>query len=407
MTHLEQSRAQEIIRVSDYSIVQTVASTRLDHGGTSRSVPALAQSLGRIGVDWYLVSTCPAGHETPSGLPKDGERWFLAPEKPNRMRLDGAKAMKRQLKTLLAQPSAKRWLVHDHGVWLPSNHFVADLCQRRSVPRIVSPRGMLSPWSMNFSAWKKKIAWPLFQRRDLTSAAGFHATCEAEADDIARLGFKQPVCVAPNGLSIKEETLQTLRNSTLSRGAPDPQNPGAAKTALFLSRIHPKKGLLQWIDVWKQVQPSGWKMRIIGPDEAGHAAEVEATIRKAGLEDEIEISGERNDTEKWQEYVAADLFVLPTFSENFGIVIAEAMASGLPVLTTTGAPWKCLQEHRMGWWVDPTPEMLTSAFRNAISKSPAELSEMGRRGSQYAMTHFSWKETARKLSDFYLSILNQ
>ncbi len=146
------------------------------------------------------------------------------------------------------------------------------------------------------------------------------------------------------------------------------------KIALFLSRLHPGKGLMDLVGAWQRVRPEGWKMRVIGPDVCGHKAEVMAAVRDAKLESMFEFAGELNDDEKWQEYVDADLFIHPTHSENFGISVAEALAAGVPVITTKGAPWEELMEEsgRCGWWVDIGVEGLDVRL-TMVWKGPREV----------------------------------
>jgi glycosyltransferase involved in cell wall biosynthesis len=170
---------------------------------------------------------------------------------------------------------------------------------------------------------------------------------------------------------------------------------------LFLSRIHPVKGLPMLIDAWSQVDPDGWRLVIAGPDEEGHRAEVESKVRERALADVVDFVGPVSNDEKWTLYRNSDLFVLPTYSENFGIVVAEALASGCPVLTTTGAPWQMLEEHGCGWWVEPTAEQVASALREAVERSNHDRSAMGKRGRELVKRRFSWSSIAERLVQTY------
>jgi glycosyltransferase involved in cell wall biosynthesis len=109
--------------------------------------------------------------------------------------------------------------------------------------------------------------------------------------------------------------------------------------ALFLSRLHPLKGLGMLIDAWAEIPHAGWQLLVVGTDEAGHEAEIKARVERRGLAGAVTFGGPRYGDEKVAVMQAADLFVLPTHSENFGIVVAEALACGVPVITTKGAPW--------------------------------------------------------------------
>jgi glycosyltransferase involved in cell wall biosynthesis len=372
-------------------VIQTIAGTRLDHGGTSRSVPALCDALVDLGIDNYLVTARPADPSILCNYPADTSRVRIGKESKLSRQLGVGRQFRSALKKLVS--NVQDVIVHDHAVWLATNHAVARFCNQNNIQRIVSPRGMLGQWAMGNGRWKKRLAWALYQRIDLANAVGFHATSEQEADEIRSLGFQQPVIVAPNGVDIPNQL-------------PARQNLGF-RQALFLSRLHPKKGLLQLVQAWKSSEmPAEWHLTIAGPDENGHQQETLNLIKHLGLTDRISFAGPLDDTSKWQAYVNSDLFVLPSFNENFGIVIAEAMAAGLPVITTTGTPWSILDSQNMGWWVEPHVDALSAALAKASVMTHESLAEMGRKASDYVRSTYSWNETAARLAEFYLSIIN-
>jgi glycosyltransferase involved in cell wall biosynthesis len=247
---------------------------------------------------------------------------------------------------------------------------------------------MLEPWSMRQSRWKKSIAWRLYQERDLRAALVFHATSDAEAESIRGLGFRQPIAIVPNGVTVPPLL-------------PDVQPTAGKRIALFLSRLHPKKGVIDLIEAWARVRPAGWLLQIAGHDDGGHQADIERAIFRNSLSDLVSLTGGVSDAEKWKTYRGADLFILPTKSENFGIVIAEALACGLPVITTRGAPWQDLLRYQCGWWVDLSVEALTSAIEVATAAPIASLREMGRRGRVLVEKELSWARAAREMRQLY------
>ena len=119
------------------------------------------------------------------------------------------------------------------------------------------------------------------------------------------------------------------------------------------------------IDAWARVRPDGWRLRIAGPDEAGHQRQVERAVSAAGLGEVVSFTGPVEPEMKKAAFLDADLFVLPTYSESFGMVVAEALAHGLPVLTTTAAPWSILRERGCGWSVDATVDGIAEGLRQA------------------------------------------
>lgn len=282
-------------------------------------------------------------------------------------------------------------VAHTHGLWVPANRAAALAARQAGVPLVVSPKGMLSERALSVKRTKKRIGWYLYQRRGLQYATAFQATSEAEAKDIRRHGFHQPIAVIPHGVSLP----------------PPPVRPDArdVRTALFLSRFHPIKGLPDLVEAWARVKPLGWRLLLVGPDEGGHRSEIERLVAERGLTDRIQFHQPVGEEEKQDVLREADLFVLPSHSENFGLVVAEALASGLPVLTTRGTPWQILSSERCGWWTDTGPDALSEALQKATATPISELRAMGARGRDYAKKALSWQRSGRDHLDLYRWLL--
>ncbi len=284
-------------------------------------------------------------------------------------------------------------VLHDTGLWLPNNHACAMAARQLRLPYVSSPRGMLAPWSLQYRGFKKRLAWALYQHRDLGTARLLHATSAQEAGELHALGLRQPIAVIPNGVALPQ---------TIPGPSSTAQFPGdGERTALFLSRLHPKKGLLDLVQAWAVVQPIGWRMLIGGGDERGHRAEVEAAVRERGLTGQFQFIGEVAERAKWSLYRDADLFILPSHSENFGLVVAEALASGVPVITTRGTPWREVEEHRCGWWTESGVEPLARALRAAIAVTDLERHEMGQRGRLLIESRYAWARAAEAMKAAY------
>ena len=354
-------------------------------------MPALAEALARVGRRVELLTR--AG--------PDGARPELAPDPalvpthaipvgPGSRRgrdFAFARALSATLRARLGQGGVQA--VHDAGLWLPANHAAATEARRAGVPFVASPWGMLEPSALGYRAWRKALAWRLFQRRDLAGAALLHAISEMEAETFRGAGLANAVAVAPNGVDFPPAL--PLR----------PMTSAPPRTALFLSRLHPKKGLADLAAAWREARPAGWRMLVAGPDESGHRAEIEATVRSLGMANEWEFAGPVDSARKWELYAAADLFVLPTHSENFGLVVAEALAAGCPVLTTRRAPWPGLLDHACGWWIDPGWETLASALREACALTDSARRAMGARGAEWVRREFTWESAATTLAAAY------
>jgi glycosyltransferase involved in cell wall biosynthesis len=288
-------------------------------------------------------------------------------------------------------------ILHDNGLWLPHNHRLAALAKRRGIPRIVSTRGMLEPWALNHKRWKKAIAWSVYQRRDLASADCHHATAEAEARHLKRLALDVPVCTIPNGVDLPEAAVTSGRRALA---------PKTRKTALFMGRLYPVKGLPMLLEAWAQLRPNGWHLSIAGPDERGHRRQLEHFISTAGLDETVSFLGPLEECAKRAAFSDADLFVLPSHSESFGMAIAEALAHELPVLTTTATPWAGVRDHGCGWCVDASVAGLTEGLREATSCASETLRGMGERGRAFVAKEFDWARIAQEFTQLYKGTLN-
>jgi glycosyltransferase involved in cell wall biosynthesis len=287
-------------------------------------------------------------------------------------------------------------LLHNHGVWMMPNIYAGMVARGRRVPLVFAPRGMFSEWAMAFSPGRKRFVWwCLGQRRAVGATTCFHATSEAEARDIRRLGFRQPIAVVPNGIALPD--LGTEANSA-SRSE--------RRKVLFLGRIHPIKGIPVLLRAWQRVehQYPEWELVIAGPDEGGHLNGVQALASALDLT-RVSFPGPVFAKAKHALYRRADLFVLPTHSENFGVAIAEALSYSLPVITTTAAPWRELETRDCGWWIELSEANLAEALRTAMDLPEHRRKQMGRRGRLWMEASYDWPQIGEKMKGLYEWVL--
>jgi glycosyltransferase involved in cell wall biosynthesis len=269
------------------------------------------------------------------------------------------------------------------------NVYPGRAAARGGVPLVLSPRGMLGPAALRYSRHQKQLFWQLLQKRALRSVTCFHATAEAEVADIRDFGLSGPVAVIPNGIDVNDL-------------APVTRPADARRRVLHLGRIHPKKGIDRLLRAWALLAEvcEGWELCIVGPSEGGHKADLERLARDLGL-DNVQFEAPIYGAEKAMAYAEAELFVLPTIHENFGMVVAEALAQRTPVISTIGAPWQGLVANRCGWWIEHGPGPLAAALREAMVLDDATRAEMGARGRVWMQRDFSWDSIAEDMDRLY------
>jgi glycosyltransferase involved in cell wall biosynthesis len=278
-------------------------------------------------------------------------------------------------------------VLHNHSLWMMPNVYPGWVAYRYGVPYIVSPRGTLSTWAMRSGSIAKRLFWPFAQRPSLSAVTCWHATSNHELEDIRRLEFRQPVALVPNGVDVP---------------ALPPKKSSASRTLLFLGRIHRKKGLDLLLPAWRAVHARfrDWKLVIAGPDNAGYLAQMRDLAANLQVE-RVEFVGALFGHQKWMAYRNADLFVLPTYSENFGIAVAEALAAGTPAIVTHGAPWEELETRGAGWWIKVGLDPLIATLEHSLGVAPQKLREMGDAGRRWMQLEYSWSKLSGEMLKVY------
>jgi glycosyltransferase involved in cell wall biosynthesis len=278
-------------------------------------------------------------------------------------------------------------VVHQHGAWQYPGGAASRWCRGEGVPFVLSPHGMFSAVGLAARRARKLAAWLAWQRTVATTAHLIHATSEQELHAIRRLGLRSPVAVIPLGVTVPEHC---------------PRKPeGSGLRAVYLGRLDPLKGVGDLVAAWASLRPRGWSLTIAGPDHRGYLARLQRSIAHHGLADEVAVIGPvwRRDRDALLE--TADLLVLPSYTENFGLVVAEALARAVPVVATTGTPWQCLVEEGCGWVAPCGVGGITAALSAACGLDLPTLRLMGRRGWALARARFDWDEIGRQFAAAY------
>lgn len=368
-------------------VVQTIPDISIHNGGPSRACRSLCEAMARAGASVTLIA---GDHGHPANTLLLPDPALVTSHLVPITRRFGLPSY--GFDAVIAGIGAD--IVHDNGIWSPGNFAATTAAARHGIATVISVHGMLEPWALAHKAAKKRLAWRLYQQRLLKAATGLHATATPERDSIRAQQLHQPIGIIANGVDCPE----AVPDPALRLGA-------NARTVLVLSRLHPVKNLPGLITAWRRIaaDPShdAWTLKIHGPDSDGHRAVLAAAIAAAGLQDRIMLGEAVAEPDKAALFAGADLFILPSFSENFGIVVAEALAHGVPVIASTGTPWADLPRVGCGWHTPPDPDSLAAALAQAMALPAATRAEMGRRGHAHARASFGWPHIAEQMLSYY------
>jgi glycosyltransferase involved in cell wall biosynthesis len=295
-------------------------------------------------------------------------------------------------------------ILHTHGLWIYPSVVTLRYHLSTGQPYMISPHGMLDPWAVRNSYWRKRLASLLYEGAHLRRSACLRALCSEEAAAFRAYGLGNTVCIIPNGIDLPDE------NEKSSVRGKFPQT--GVRTILFLGRIHPKKGLENALRAWKRVVPSdgAWRFVIAGWEEVGHEAYLKDLCDTLGLswssshEDErasVIFHGPAYGEEKLRLLASSQAFLLSSFSEGLPMSILEAWAWELPVLMTR----ECnLPEGFNGGAairIGTDPDSIAEGIRSLLNMSQSCRETMGRAGYRLVKESFTWSHVASKMAQVY------
>ena len=363
-------------------IIHYIPTIDRNWGGTTSYMQILANQLGKL-TELHIFTHA---SENPVEI-QNCQIHYL----PNWKRLI---TMKQEFVRLIniIQPN----IFHVNGCWIPSCALTQMWAQDMNIKVILTPHGMMEPWILARHYWTRKVpALLLYQKKALVKANCLHATAESEKENLLKLNYNTQIEVIPNGIEVENISLK--------------KNWERKKNILFLSRIHVKKGIEFLLEAVAQLKDKlkDYNIYIAGEGNTEYINQLKHKAEEFGISDQVNFCGGVYGQNKWKLYQEADIFILPTYSENFGIVIAEAMASGTPVITTKGTPWSELIIEHCGWWTEIGTQPIIDAINSFLELSNEELEVMGKNGRKLIEKKYSSQTVAKNIVELYNKICGQ
>lgn len=407
-------------------IIQVVSGLGLEKSGVSHALLGLCCGLvqNQCEVDLHFAGVIPK-RDFPCSFTRYPyfERFF-----PN---LKFSRKMYNGLKDVCQDVD----ILHTNSFWMMPNVYPFWVAKKLPVKVVTSPHGCFAPWALKHGRFKKMIFGMLLQYPALKRTDMFHATCEKEYEEIRAQGYKQPVAIVPIGMDIPVLKPQNTQNTQKGAAAPqlevqssqfavgdlnhDKSNGHSTANSqqltqsnhlrqiVFFGRVHKVKAVDHLVKAWGALYANlpEWELVIAGPD-CGAKAELEAIIAEANIP-RVRFTGEIYGPAKYDFLREADIYVLPSHTENFGVTVAEALACGTPSIASQGTPWEGLETEKCGKWVPIGVEPLVTALRELTSLTDEERVAMGQRGIEWIRRDFSWEGIGAKMKAAYAWLLGQ
>ncbi len=368
----------------------------IPYGGPPASVLGLCQGLQRAGVDVEVVTTTANGESQLAASPAEGERYGGVPVRYVKAafprRFFGAR-----VREPLAAALSRADVCHIHGVWNVPEWWASYLARARRLPYVVSPRGMLQPQAVRRGRWRKSVAYRLLERANLRGAALLHATSEQEADALRGLQLGVPIAVVPNGVDL--ESAQGAPRGYRSRLG----IPSDAFVVLYLGRMHRIKRIDLLADAFDEVRRTHASAHLVlaGHDEQGLIAGL--TRRLSTHSASVHVLAAVSGQDKWALLRDADVTVLCSDSESFGMTVVESLAAGVPAVVTRTCPWPEIETRDCGFWVEQNAQAIAAALR-ALADDPERRRRMGERATTFARERYGWDAIAPVMSRLYAGL---
>ena len=384
-------------------ILHVIAGLNENAGGTSEFVARVCEELVRQGHPTSILTledgnaAAAVLHAVDIGVAVTFCRLFA-----NRWRtLSYSREFASKIKTAVQTSD----VIHLHGLWQWPCWKAAQEAIRQKKPFVMQTHGFLESERLKKSPVKKAIIGSLFERPHLSAARRVIATAESERESIISYGVKTPIEIVPIGID----------TCLIDKGRHDTELlqrlgvPKGKKVLLYLSRLAPIKGLDLLAEAWLRLQRShhDWHLLIVGADTQGYSDVIKCCYARKITDGSVSFPGPVYGKDKFNLLKSADVFVLPTRSENFSIAVQEALAAGVPVVCTKGAPWQKIEEVGAGRCVDISVEGIVKGLDELMNMTEAERFRMGQNGTAFIRAEFRWPEIGAKLLSIYESVIRE
>lgn len=385
-------------------VLQIVPSISLIYGGPSQMVLGLSSALAKAGAEVTILTTDSNGDtgeaplDVPLDYPVEQDGYFI-----RYFRCSPFRRYKFSVELLkwLSQHSYEFDIAHIHALFSPVSSAAATVARSRNLPYLMRPLGTLDPADLQKKKQLKKVYAALIERGNLAGAAAIHFTSLQEAKVSERFGTKTKDVVIPLGVQLPEVTAGMAKSQL--------NLPGDVPILLYMSRIDPKKGLDLLIPALEKLLAEGIQFHFVlaggNPQDPEYEQQIKQQVSLSPLAKCTTIPGFVKGDLKAALLQDADLFVLPSYYENFGIAVAEAIASATPVVISQGVYiWEDIQRAEAGWVCECEVNSLKDALREALGNAQ-ERRRRGENGKQYAQSHYSWSAIAQQTLDTYQQLL--
>lgn len=372
------------------------------YGGPSTAIWPMVQALRSVdGIEVEVATTDGDGLSsriTTADLPKEAGAVHLFKKDDSRFVIRS-----RAMTDWLNSHARDYDIVQTHSNWTLPVAAACRAARRSDVPYVMRPCGMLSDYSWRKSFLKKHVYWWLQERFNVRNASGFHVTSSGERDEVSRLGVDAKIEVIPLGIG-SDAWSAPVEPNWLRELCPQS---GSRPIVLYLSRLHPKKGITDFLlPAFRRLKTDAFLVIAGGDDDhaPGFTQQVQAEVIRLGLQDKVALIGAVERGRRWAAFDGADLFALPSHSENFGIVVAEAMARGKPVVISNGVQFcEHVTASNAGEVVSLDVEILAASLDSWLGDA-SKRERAGQLGKQYIQKNFTWARTAERLVELYSQI---